>query len=100
VNPRRAAKVRLTVAFRLTGRPDGDVDRFVVTVDHGVATISEGEPDGERDATVTCEAHDFLRLATGHLGAVTGVLKGQLKVRGDRGKALQLTSVLDIPSAR
>jgi hypothetical protein len=28
------------------------------------------------------------------------VLKGQLKVRGDRAKALQLTSVLDIPSAR
>jgi hypothetical protein len=29
-----------------------------------------------------------------------GVLKGQLKVRGDKGKALQLSSILDIPSAR
>lgn len=99
VNPRRAAKVRLTIAFRLTGRPDGGLDRYVVTVDHGVTTVTEGDPDGDRDATVTCEAHDFLRLATGHLGAVTGVVKGLLKVRGDRGKALQLSSVIDIPSA-
>lgn len=73
-------------------------------MDHGVTTVAEGEPDGDsdrdRDATVTCEAHDFLLLATGHLGAVTGVVKGLLKVRGDRGKALQLSSVIDIPSAR
>lgn len=100
VNPRRAAKVQLTVAFRLTGRADDEVDRYVVTVDHGVTTVAEGESDDDRDATVTCEAHDFLRLATGHLGAVTGVVSGLLKVRGDRGKALQLSSVIDIPSAR
>jgi putative sterol carrier protein len=100
VNPRRAAKVRLTIAFRLTGRADGEVDRYVVSVDRGTTTVTEGEPEDERDATVTCEAHDFLRLATGHLGAVTGVVKGQLKVRGDRGKALQLSSVIDIPSPR
>jgi hypothetical protein len=28
------------------------------------------------------------------------VLKGQLKVKGDRAKALQLSSVIDIPQAR
>ena len=52
-----------------------------------------------RDATVTMEAHDFLRLATGHLNPVTGVLRGKLKVRGDRTKALQLSSLIEIPSA-
>ena len=49
---------------------------------------------------MTCEAHEFLRLATGHLGAITGVLRGQLKVRGDKAKALQLSSVIDFPKAR
>ena len=34
------------------------------------------------------------------IGPVMGVLKGQLAVRGDKGKALQLSSILDIPSAR
>lgn len=101
VNPRKAAQVRLVVGFRLTGNPDGEVERYVVTVDHGTAhvTTGDGGDPAARDATVTCEGHDFLRLATGHLNPVVGVLRGQLKVRGDQGKALQLTSVLDIPSA-
>jgi putative sterol carrier protein len=61
----------------------------------------EAEPTDakDRDATVTCEAYDFLRLATGHLSAITGVLRGQLKVKGDKAKALQLSSIIDIPQA-
>lgn len=99
VNPRRATKARLVIALRLAGRPDGEVDRYVVQIADGQATVTEGDVEGvERDATVMCEAHDFLRLATGNLSAVRGVMTGQLKVRGDRGKALQLTSVLDIPA--
>ena len=101
VNPRKAAKLRLTVGFRLLGNPSGEVDRYVVRIERGAATVTAGAgQDGERDATVTCEGHDYLRLATGHLNPVTGVLKGQLKVRGDKAKALQLSSVIDIPQAR
>lgn len=101
LNPRKAAKVRLTVGFRLTGNPSGELERYVVTVDHGTATVTTGDSEpGERDATVTCEAHDFLKLATGHLNPVFGVLRGHLKVKGDQAKALQLSSVIDIPQAR
>ncbi len=101
VNPRKAARVRLTIGFRLTGNPSGEVERYVVSVQHGTATVTAGESDvAERDATVTCEGHDFLKLATGHLNPVFGVLRGHLKVRGDQAKALQLSSVLDIPQAR
>jgi putative sterol carrier protein len=104
VNSRKAAGVRVTVGFRLTGRPDGEVDRYVLRLDDGQATVLAGEAAdavgrGDRDATVTCEAHDFLRLVTGHLGAVSGVLKGQLKVRGDKAAALRLNSAFDIPTA-
>ena len=49
---------------------------------------------------MTCEGHDFLRLATGHLNPVAGVLKGTLKVRGDKAKALQLSAAIDIPRGR
>ncbi len=100
VSPERARGVRLCVGFRLTGNPDGEVERYVVEVVDGVATVTEGDPGGDRDATVSCEGHDFLRLVTGHLSPVVGVLKGQLKVKGDRTKALKLASVMDIPSAR
>ena len=101
VNPRKAAKLHLTVGFRLLGNPSGEIDRYVVRIERGAATVTSGaDQDGERDATVTCEGHDYLRLATGHLNPVTGVLKGQLKVKGDKAKALQLSSVIDIPQAR
>ena len=104
VNGRKAAGARITVGFRLTGRPDGEVDRYVLRLSDGRATVLAREdadaigPEA-RDATVTCEAHDFLRLVTGHLSAITGVLRGQLRVRGDKTAALRLGSAFDIPKA-
>lgn len=104
VNARKANGVRVTIGFRITGRPDGAVDRYVVTLADARATVLTGGaadaigPDA-RNATVTCDACDFVRLATGHLGAVTGVLRGQLKVRGDKTAALRLNSAFDIPTA-
>ena len=101
VDQKKAAKVQLCVGFRLTGAPSGEIERYVVEVDRGRATVTPGDEGSDhRDATVTCEGHDFLRLATGHLSPIAGVLKGQLKVKGDRAKALQLSSVIDIPQAR
>jgi len=101
VDRRKAARLDLTIGLRLEGRPDGGVDRYVVRILDGAATVtSDAEEGSRRDATITCEAHEFLRLATGHLSAVTGVLRGQLKVRGDKAKALQLSSVIDFPRAR
>jgi putative sterol carrier protein len=104
VNARKAGHLDITIGFRLEGNPSGEVDRYVVRVADGAATVTAAEGAGQegrqRDATVTCEAHDFVRLATGHLSAITGVLRGQLKVRGDKAKALQLSSVIDFPKAR
>jgi len=100
VDPKKAAKVQLKVGFRLTGAPSGEIERYVVEVDRGIATVTNDDEGGDRDATVTSEGHDFLRLATGHLSPIVGVLRGQLKVKGDRAKALQLSSVIDIPQSR
>ena len=82
---------------------DGGIDRYVVRVSRGTCTVlggAQAEAVERRDATITCEGADFLKLATGHLSAITGVLRGQLKVKGDRAKALHFASVLDIPSVR
>lgn len=100
VDARKAARCDLTVGFRLLGGPDGAVERRTVRVLRGVATVSDGDEGEHRDATVTCEAHDFLKLATGHLSAISGVLRGRLKVKGDKAKALKLADVLEIPQAR
>lgn len=100
VNERKARNVDLSVAFRLLGNPSGEIEQYVVHVRGGVATVDHGADGEVRDATITCQGYDYLRLATGHLSPVIGVLKGQLKVRGDKSKALQLSSILEIPSAR
>ncbi|SDD02476.1 SCP2 sterol-binding domain-containing protein [Nocardioides lianchengensis] len=100
VDARKAARCDLTVGFRLLGAPDGEVERRTVRVLRGLATVTAGDEGEERDATVTCEGHDFVRLATGHLSAVAGVLRGRLKVRGDKAKALKLADVIDFPRAR
>ena len=99
VNPEKSRGVTLCVGFRLAGNPSGEPERYVVDLKVGTATVSEGDEGGARDATVSCEGHDFLKLVTGHLSPVAGVLKGQLKVKGDKGKALKLAAVMDIPTA-
>jgi putative sterol carrier protein len=100
VDQRKARGHVLTIGFRLLGNPSGEPERYVVHLADGVVTVVEGDPAGERDATVTCEAYEFLRLATGHLSPITGVLRGQLKVKGDKAKALQLSAAMKIPKSR
>ena len=83
------------------GARDGEVDRYVVHVADGVCTIETSPPEGQRrDATITVEGADFLRLATGQLHPVRGVLTGALKVKGDRAKALALNAVMVPPQPR
>ena len=45
-------------------------------------------------------AHDYLRLASGHLNHVSGVSTCQLTVKGDTAKALPFSSVINFPKAR
>jgi len=99
VNERKAGGSRLDIGFRLLGNPTGEVERYHVSIDAGAATVSAGEEGQRRDATISCEGHDFLRLATGHLNPVAGVLKGTLKVKGDKAKALHFSSLIDFPKA-
>ncbi|MBV9830151.1 MAG: SCP2 sterol-binding domain-containing protein [Marmoricola sp.] len=101
IDPGKAADLALSVGFRIGGRRDGEVDRYVVHVRDGVCTIEADPPQGQRrDATITVDGADFLRLATGQLHPVRGVLTGALKVRGDRAKALALNAVMVPPQPR
>lgn len=101
---RRARGIDARIGFRVTGGPDDRADRFVIAVAEGAATVLTGDAAealdaGERTATVTCTPHDFLRLVTGQLSPITGVLRGRLKVRGDKTAALRVASAFDIPGA-
>ena len=101
IDTTKATDVHLCIGFRVGGRPDGDVDRYVVRVQDGACTVETSPPEGQpRDATITLDGADFLRLATGQLHPVRGVLTGALKVKGDRVKALALNAVMVPPQPR
>lgn len=97
----KAAKLRLCVGFRIGGRTDGETDRYTVHVTDGVCRIETGAPEGQRrDATISIDGADLLRLISGQLNPVKGVITGSLKVRGDRAKALLLNSAMNPPRPR
>jgi putative sterol carrier protein len=97
----KASGLRLSVGFRIGGRKDGEVDRYVVHVADGACTVEANPPEGQaRDATITMDGADFLRLTLGQLHPVRGVLTGALKVKGDRARALALNAVMVPPQPR
>lgn len=102
VDVAKAERHRLVIGFRIGGRPGGEVDRYVVTLDGGRAVVDRVEAEegrGGRDATLVLDGPQFLRLVTGHLNPVTGVMKGQVKVRGNVKAALTFSGLMQIPSA-
>jgi putative sterol carrier protein len=91
----RAAGADLSVGFLVRGREDGGEDRYVVEVREGVCRVSPG--GRARDATLVLDGAAFLKLVTGHLNPVVGVVKGALKVRGDVTAGLALHKMMRIP---
>lgn len=92
----KSATSRVTVGFRLHGRPDGGSDRVVVHVDRGTCRV-ERDRDGDRDATLLLSGTQFLKLVLGQLNPVTSVVRGSIKLKGDLNAALTLHRVMRIP---
>ncbi len=94
----RAARTTLTVGFTVNGRADGGADRYVVRVVEGCCTVSSDATDrSERDATITLSGAHFLKLVTGHLNPLVGIMKKQLKVRGDKHAVHTLHKIMRVP---
>ncbi len=101
IDSEKSRDLRISVGFRIGGRADGEYDRYLVHVFDGVCRI-DVSPDEvtPRDATIIIDGADFLRLATGQLHPVRGVLTGAMKVKGNRAKALALNAVMVPPQPR
>lgn len=99
VDPEKARKHQITIGFKITGRPDGDADRYVVLLEGGQCRV-ERSGQQERHATVTAGGAAFLKLVTGNLGPVRAVMKGDIRVSGDPAKALAFSKIVRIPSPK
>jgi predicted lipid carrier protein YhbT len=68
-----------------------DIDgagKWVVAVEDGKVTVSEGE--GEADTTITTSEENFLSITRGELNPTSAYMTGKLKIKGDMGAAMKL----------
>lgn len=90
----KAGPGRTAVGFSI----DRGRDRFVIVVEDGVCRIADGDED--RDATLVMSGANFLKLVTGHVSPVTGVIRRQMSVKGDLQAALALHRMMLIPDPK
>ena len=92
--------VSATIEWRITGRSDGGVDTYQVTVADGSCRARRGAGDPSPRVTISLDAAEFLRLATGNSDPMQAYFKGRIKLAGDIMVAAKLLQLFRIPSAR
>jgi putative sterol carrier protein len=96
----QAAGVDATVEWRITGRADGGVDVYQVTIADGRCRARRGSKLSSPRVTITVDAAEFLNLATGNSDPMQGYFKGRVKLAGDVMLAAKLQQLFRIPSGR
>ncbi|MGH2981126.1 MAG: SCP2 sterol-binding domain-containing protein [Solirubrobacterales bacterium] len=94
----KATGVDSVIGWKITGREDGEPDRFRVVVRDGVVRAGR-EIDEEPKLTIKLDGVDFLKLVTGNLNPVMAFMSGKLKLNGDVAFAARLPGIFRIPSA-
>lgn len=96
VDAERTAEVEAAVGWEIG---DGEqAERFVVAFDRGRVRAGRDLSDEPR-VTLSLDAVDFLRLATGNADPATLFLSGRLGLFGDELFAIEMASFLRIPGA-
>jgi putative sterol carrier protein len=68
-----------------------DIDgagQWVVSVDDGNVTVSEGP--GDADVTISTSDENFQQIVAGDLNPTAAYMTGKLKIKGDMGAAMKL----------
>jgi len=97
LNLDRTDDVEATLKWSLTGRDDGEPDRWLVHIDRGACRVGEDDGTPPR-VTLKLDAADFLKLVTGNANPTMFFLRGKLKVKGDLGFAAALPRLFRMPS--
>jgi putative sterol carrier protein len=83
------------VRFDVRG-DDGEVDQWVVAVDRGAVTVSQGNTDA--DCIIGADRALFERLINGEENAMAAVLRGALRCSGDVEMLLTIQRIFPGPS--
>jgi putative sterol carrier protein len=96
VNAEVAKNMTTTIRWRITGRPDDGVDVYRLVVDKGQVKTVKGE-SGDPKLTVTMDAVEFLKLASGNLDPMQAYFKGRIELTGDIMVAAKLAQLFKVP---
>ena len=99
VNPEVAKEITTSIRWRLTGRPDDGADVYQLEIDRGKVTTIKGE-GGDPNLTVTMDAVEFLKLASGNLDPMQAYFKGRIELTGDIMVAAKLAQMFKMPGGR
>ena len=96
----QAAGVSSSIRWCITGRADGGVDAYQLEIKDGRCRTIRG-PDGpEAGVTITVDAAEFLRLASGNSDPMQAYFKGRIQLAGDIMLAARLASLFRMPGGR
>jgi putative sterol carrier protein len=99
VNPEVAKELTTSIRWRITGRPDDGTDVYQLEVDRGKVKTIKGE-SGDPNLTVTMDAVEFLKLASGNLDPMQAYFKGRIELAGDIMVAAKLAQMFKMPGNR
>ena len=88
-NDPRFSGIKAQCLLDITGEGGG---QWCLSIADGVGQLLDGGTD-DPSVTITCEARNFIDLATGKLNGPMAFMTGKLKVKGDMGLALKLQSL-------
>ena len=83
VDPEKTAGMNNSYLFDIEG-----AGKWVVTVDDGTVSVTEGE--GDADVTISTNEENFGKIVAGELNPTTAYMTGKLKIKGDMGAAMKL----------
>jgi putative sterol carrier protein len=91
--PEKAAGVEAVVQCQFTGEDGGD---WVITIKNSQCTTKPGQAANPK-LTLRVSAQDFHDLITGKLNGMQAFMLGKIKVTGDVGLGMRLTSLFQQP---
>ena len=89
--------VEVTMAFKVTDGPDGDLEHYIRIGDDKV-TIGRGSVENP-DATIRNSYKTSAKLSKGELSNQMGFLTGKIKISGNMGVLMKHNAALDLIQA-
>jgi putative sterol carrier protein len=99
INSERAAGVRTSIRWCITGRSDGVTDIYKLEIDDGRASAGRETGDATPRLTITVDGSEFVRIATGNSEPMEAYFKGRVLLAGDIMFAATLGSMFKIPGS-